>query len=101
MRIVQEVPALDPSVPRFEIPDWREEFGVIAGMTGRGQDGGRGFDLGLWSNAPIGEVMGHWRALRRTLPGFCAVVLGHQVHGSAVARVDSAEGWVHREGIDG
>jgi copper oxidase (laccase) domain-containing protein len=100
LRIVPELPAAGP-VPRFEMPHWREEFGVVAGITGRGQEEGRGFDLGLWSDAPIGEVMGHWRALRRSLPGFCAVVLGHQVHGSSVARIDAAEGWIHREGIDG
>jgi YfiH family protein len=45
--------------------------------------------------------MGNWRSFRRSLPGFCAVLLGHQVHGSALAQVDSAEGWIHREGIDG
>jgi YfiH family protein len=98
--IVQEVPTVAP-IPRFEIPGWREQFGVVAGITGRGAREGRGFDLGLWSDAPIGDVMGHWRELRRSLPGFCAVVLGHQVHGSAVARVDSAEGWIQREDIDG
>ena len=98
--IVQETPVGGP-VPRFEVPHWREQFGVVAGITGRGEEGGRGFDLGLWSDAPIGEVMGHWQALRRSLPGFCAVMLGHQVHGSEVARVDSAEGWTHRDGIDG
>lgn len=98
--ILQEVAAEGP-VQRFELPQWREQFGVLAGITGRGSAEGRGFDLGLWSDAPIGEVMGHWRAFRLSLPGFCAVVLGHQVHGSAVARVDTAEGWIHREGIDG
>lgn len=98
--IVQEVPAVGP-VPRFEVPHWREHFGVVAGITGRGEHEGGGFDLGLWSDAPIGGVMGHWRAFRRSLPGFCAVVLGHQVHGLTVARVDLAEGWIHREGIDG
>jgi len=98
--VLQEVPAAG-QVPRFEIPQWREQFGVIAGITGRSLGEGREFDLGLWSDAPIGRVMGHWRTFRRSLPGFCAVVLGHQVHGSAVARVDAGEGWIQREGIDG
>jgi YfiH family protein len=98
--IAREVSVVGP-VPRFEIPQWREQFGVVAGITGRGEGVGRGFDFGLWSDAPIGEVMGNWRTFRRSLPGFCAVVLGHQVHGSSVARVDSADGWIHREGIDG
>jgi hypothetical protein len=97
--IVSEVPAVGP-IPRFEIPHW-QDFGVVAGITVKGQQGGRGFDLGLWSDAPIGGVMGHWRALGRSFPDFCAVVVGHQVHGTDVARIDTAEGWVHREGIDG
>jgi copper oxidase (laccase) domain-containing protein len=96
---LREVPEGGP-VPRFEVPHWRAEFGVVAGITGRGEAQG-GFDLGLWSDAPIGEVMENWRAFRRSFPGFCAVLLGHQVHGSTLARVDSAEGWIHREGIDG
>jgi YfiH family protein len=100
MRILGEVPRAGP-VPLYELAEWREQYGLTAGITGRGEVPGRGFDLGLWSDAPIGEVMGHWRTLRRSLPGFCAVVLGNQVHGLAVARVDSAEGWIHREGIDG
>jgi polyphenol oxidase len=98
--VLQEVPA-EGQPSRFEISYWHEQFGVIAGITGRGSGEGRGFDLGLWGDTPIGEVMGHWRIFRRSLPGFCAVVLGHQVHGSTVARVDAAEGWIHREGIDG
>ena len=71
-------------VPRFEIPDWRDGLGVVAGITGRGAEPGRGFDLGLWSDAPVGEVMSRWRAFRRALPEFDAVALGNQVHGVEV-----------------
>ena len=88
-------------VPRCEVPGWRERFGVVAGITTRGALAGRGFDLGLWTDAPVGEVMGRWRAFRRAEPGFGAVILGHQVHGARVAWHDRAEGWVHLDGLDG
>jgi YfiH family protein len=89
------------TVPRSEIPGWRERFGVVAGITTRGALPGRGFDLGLWSDAPVGEVMNRWRAFRSAEPGLGAVVLGHQVHGSEVAWHDGARGWMQLEGLDG
>jgi len=73
----------------------------VAGITGRGADPGRGFDLGLWSDAPIGETMSRWRAFRRRLAAFDAVVLGNQVHGTVVERIHSARGWTQIEGVDG
>ncbi|HEX5574922.1 MAG TPA: polyphenol oxidase family protein [Gemmatimonadales bacterium] len=88
-------------IPRFEIPAWRELYGVRAGITGRGAEPGRGFDLGLWSKEPVGEVMNRWLGLRRQMADFNAVVLGNQVHGVAVMQVDEADGWVQIEGIDG
>jgi YfiH family protein len=88
-------------VPRFEIPDWRELYGVAAGITGRGTDPGRGFDLGLWSDAPVGEVMSRWRAFRRQLAEFSVIALGNQVHGVRVLRVDGGRGWIQVDEIDG
>lgn len=88
-------------VPRFEIPDWRERYGVVAGITGRGSEPGRGFDLGLWSDAPVGEVMTHWRAFRRELPEFTAAALGNQVHGVEVMSLEAGRGWIQVEGVDG
>jgi YfiH family protein len=89
------------SVPRFEIPTWRERYGVIAGITGRGTDPGRGFDLGLWSTEPVGQVMSRWFAFRRALPGFHAVALGNQIHGVEVMSLDAGRGWIQVVGIDG
>jgi YfiH family protein len=97
---VTEIPAAGP-IPRYEIPTWRERFGVLAGITGRGTGGGRGFDLGLWSDAPVGEVMSRWRAFRGVMPGFHAVALGNQVHGAEVMALEEGRGWVQVEGIDG
>ena len=89
------------SVPRFEIPGWRERFGVVAGITGRGE-GTSAFDLGLWTGQPVGQVMTRWRELRAAEPGFTGHVLGNQVHGTRVLWHDRATaGWTQVEGVDG
>ena len=89
------------NVPRFEIPGWQERYGVIAGITGRGAEPGRGFDLGLWSREPVGEVMSRWLAFRRGLPGFHAVALGNQIHGVELMSLDAGRGWIQVDRIDG
>jgi polyphenol oxidase len=87
--------------PRFELARWRDELGLAAGITGRGSDPGSGFDLGLWSEAPVGEVMRRWRLFRAAMPGFSTVVLGNQVHGTEVRTVNAVGGWLQVEGVDG
>jgi YfiH family protein len=91
---VRETP-VPGAVPRFEVPGWRERYNVVAGITGRD------FDLGLWSKAPVGEVMSRWLAFRRGLPAFHAVALGNQVHGVEVMSLDAGRGWIQIEAIDG
>jgi YfiH family protein len=88
-------------IPRFEIRDWRERYGVVAGITGRGAEPGRGFDLGLWSREPVGEVMSRWLAFRRAMDGFQAIALGNQVHGVDIMDLDSGRGWIYVDGVDG
>lgn len=88
-------------IPRFEVPGWREQYGVAAGITGRGAGPGRGFDLGLWSREPVGEVMSRWLAFRRGMDGFQAVALGNQVHGVELMDLNSGRGWVYVDGVDG
>lgn len=88
------------SIPRFEIPGWRERYGVVAGITGRGTAGAE-FDLGLWTREPVGEVMGRWRKLRGAEQGFRATVLGNQTHGVQVVRTDAGDGWIQLDGVDG
>jgi YfiH family protein len=97
---LREVP-VPGTIPRFEIPAWRDRYGVAAGITGRGPESGRGFDLGLWSTQPVGEVMDRWLALRRAMPDFHAVALGNQVHGVELMTLDSGHGWIQVEKIDG
>jgi copper oxidase (laccase) domain-containing protein len=87
-------------LPLYDLPAWRAH-GVIAGITGRGSEPGRGFDLGLWTDAPVGEVMSRWLAFRRAQTGFDSVVLGNQVHGVGVETVGRGRGWTHVEGVDG
>ncbi len=88
-------------LPRFELAAWKDSFGLVAGITGRGDGEGRGFDLGLWSDAPVGEVMSRWRAFRRSLPAFSSVVLGNQIHAAEVRVAPRSDGWRQVEGIDG
>jgi YfiH family protein len=88
------------SLPLYDLTAW-QAHGLTAGITGRGPEPGGGFDLGLWSAAPVGEVMTRWRAFRRSFPEFEAVILGGQVHGTEVRRVDAASGWVQIDGVDG
>jgi YfiH family protein len=97
---VAEVP-LPGEVPRYEIPAWRDRFGVVAGITARGAADGPGFDLGLWTREPVAEVMERWRALRGAEPGFDAFVMAHQVHGSAIAEHAATRGWTILDGVDG
>ena len=98
----------DPAVPRLELREWAERYGVVAGITGRGRSGfgdGRagGFSLGLWSEENVGQVMTRWRAFRAAFrPAFGAVILSHQVHGSAVRWHRQADdGWLVLDGVDG
>jgi len=97
---VRESPVAGP-VPLYEVPHWRERYGVVAGISGRGEGPGRGFDLGLWTEAPIGETMSRWRAFRHALAGFPAVALGNQVHGVEIMTLERGVGWMQVEGIDG
>ena len=97
---VKEEP-LPGAVPRYEIPGWRQRFGVVAGITGRGM-GDKPYDLGLWTGEPVGEVMSRWRELRTAEPGFEAHILGNQVHGTRVIWHDRpTRGWTQIEGVDG
>jgi YfiH family protein len=74
----------DPVVPRSELGEWPERFGLVAGLTMRGGNGG--FSLGLLTEEPVAQVMGRWRAFQHAMkPGFAAVQLAQQVHSARVA----------------
>jgi YfiH family protein len=94
---VAEVPVGDAAVPRLELTDWAERYGVVAGITTRP------LSLGLWSDEPVGQVIGRWRAFRAAFGArFPAIVLAHQVHGTDVRWHESLpEGWLILDGTDG
>lgn len=74
----------------------------MAGITGRGADPAAPFDLGLWADRPVGEVMTRWRQFRAAFPEYPASVLSHQVHGERVLWHHLAvPGWTMLEGADG
>lgn len=94
-----EVP-VGGAVPRFELAGWREQFGVAAGITGRGD--GPPFDLGLaGAEAPVGQVMDRWRSLRKSLPEFSGMVVSRQVHGTEILWHECAGGLQIHDGVDG
>lgn len=67
------------SLPRFEVAEWRERYGVVAGITARGAD------FTLSPETPGDPVAVRWRRLLETFaPGFHGVVVGRQVHGTTV-----------------
>src|SRR5688572_28438742 len=96
---LRESPVGDSAVPRMELTEWAERYGVVAGITTRG----RGFSLGLWSEENVGHVMTRWRGFRAAFhTAFPAMVLSHQVHGTAVLwHRQASDGWLILDGVDG
>lgn len=88
-------------LPLWDLTGWRGRFGVLAGITGRGDDTAVPFDLGLWTGQPVGDVMARWRLLRSAFPEFPDQVMAHQVHGSRVLWHQHASGWTIHDGADG
>jgi hypothetical protein len=97
-----ETPAGDAAVPRLELTEWAEAYGLVAGITTRGV-GAPPFSLGLWSDEPVGQVLSRWRALRAAFaPRFPAIVLSHQVHGTVLEWHETLPaGWLILDGLDG
>lgn len=98
---MREDPVGGAPVPLAELAEWREWFGVVAGVTERGAAGD--FSLGLWSDEPAGRISERWRAFRHWhAPRFPAVVMAHQVHGTDVrVHGPQAPGWHVGDGYDG
>lgn len=93
--------ALTTPVPRSDNSEWRDRFGLVAGITERGPS--PGFSLGFWTDEPVGTVMERWRAFREAFrPGFVALRKAHQVHGSTVLwHQGVAPGWHVADAADG
>lgn len=98
-RVLAERPVASGGVARYELAEWGEEYGIVAGVTARDHE----FDLSLWSQTPMGTTMGRWQALRHAVgSGFEGVVVSRQVHGTALGVYrEPASGFLIREGLDG
>ncbi|HKI94330.1 MAG TPA: laccase domain-containing protein [Gemmatimonadales bacterium] len=85
--------------PRLELVEWRERFGVVAGITARDGD----FNVGLGTAAPAGQVLTAWRTLLQAMaPRFQRFELGLQVHGARILEHrGTEEGWTIVDGVDG
>jgi len=91
LHALAEISTGDAAVPRLELMEWAQRYGVVAGITARP------LSLGLWSDEPVGQVIGRWRAFRAAFGArFPAMVLAHQGarHRRALARV-AAGGLAH------
>lgn len=95
-----ETPVAGP-IPRFELAEWRR-LGIVAGVTGRGDDPARPFDLGLaGETTPVGRVMDHWRAFQESFPEFPGIVVSRQAHGTEIRWQAPANGLLVQYGADG
>lgn len=99
--VVKEKPSSE-GVPRFELAEWRERFGLVAGITGRGDQPGLGFDLAFRPGEAPEAARSRWEQLRLAEPGFGGIIRGAQVHGTRVEwHQDPGDGWTTIEATDG
>ncbi len=93
-RPLAEERVADPVIPRAELAEWRERFGLVAGLTMRGANGG--FSLGLAPEEPVGQVRGRWRSVLHAMrPAFLAVQAAPQVHSARVTWHEQVGPGVH------
>ncbi|MBI4421757.1 MAG: laccase domain-containing protein [Gemmatimonadetes bacterium] len=85
--------------PRLELEEWREKYGLIAGITGRAD----GFDLGLFTSAPAEAVLSRWLILQQSLAGaFRAFAVSRQMHSAGIrVHQDAGAGLRLFDGVDG
>jgi YfiH family protein len=89
----------DGQLPRYELTSWARDYGVVSGITGRGD----AFNLGLLTPEPAARVTARWQLLFSTFrPGFGSFVMGLQCHGTRVAvHQEPPAGWLVQDGVDG
>ncbi len=80
-------------VPLHSLAEWTERFPwLVHGTTGQGNDGA--FDLGLFSEVPVGESMGRWRRLQEAV-GLPRAVHALQVHERSVREHEETAPGLH------
>lgn len=98
-----ETQLMDVAPARAELEEWRERFGLVAGITERG-GGPAPFSLGLSSESdPTRDVVARFESFRAVMrPAFAALQMGRQVHATTVAwHKHLAPGWHVMDGVDG
>jgi polyphenol oxidase len=97
--IVAESRTTHSRLPCFELGNWRQEHGVVAGITGAE----RGFDMALWGESPAGTVLKRWQRFQDAFrTDFRQFVVGHQMHKTSVQLCDATDrGLLVKEGLDG
>jgi YfiH family protein len=94
-RHLQEQLHHNTTVPRFELPDWLERFGVVAGVTAGHGD----LDFALSDSGTAGDL---WEGLATELGDFRSTVVSRQPHGGDVGiHTDLGPGLTVLQGLDG
>jgi YfiH family protein len=98
------VPRLDEHpvpgpIPRYQLDEWSRRYGLVAGITGRGD----GFNLGLLTAGSAEPIVGRWRELFVAFRSqFGTYVVGLQTHETRIAvHHQPPEGWIIRDAVDG
>lgn len=99
--LARETPR-DGLPPRLELADWRERWGLVAGITTRGAEVAP-WDMGFAGTAPIGQVLPRWQALATAGSAGGGIVAARQVHGREVRWHPDSHGPGIRllDGLDG
>lgn len=97
--VLRESRSGDPRVPRLELSEWAERYGITAGITSREGE----FSLGVWTDESSAKVQSRWGSFRAAFQDrFPTVVFSHQVHGTQVGRHSGrGPGWIVLDGLDG
>ena len=99
-RRLDEEPVADNGTPRYELPGWMGDLGLVAGVTAAD----RQMDFRLGPDAASDGTLDRWaRLLSDVGNGFPTGVVARQVHGSRVRTWagELAPGLVVEDGLDG
>lgn len=96
--LAERAPAVRAAVPVLELEEWRERYGLVAGITSAES----GFSLSL-PPGPASVVHPSWQAFQEAFADrFPAIICSRQVHGTAVQwHAGVGRGWHLLDGLDG
>ena len=71
----------DRMLPRYELTEWRQRYGIVAGVTAATH----GFDLDLWRPDSDGMVKQRWATVQNAFRSqFSGIAISRQVHGKQI-----------------